>query len=1095
MRTLSRLAVLGFSFVALCGAMMCAGQAEAAPNPLCPGVCADGAECGADADCLTDRACTFGEACWPGLTDLIAEVLPAYRAGIGDAENGWVCQGADCAGVAGTLTVRPTQGRGGSATKTLSVASGNRYVLRAMVEIPSDLRVDVEIIMGQATVASQTLTGPRGAIPVALEFKVPQGSMGRVDVRLNVSGTGDATFSNAFVLVAEEHGVFLRFTSINSTSRIHLLATDLWRYDSGNAARHHSTCTADYAGDQPCLSLVRFSAVIEAGKTPWLDWADLNQGAGSGLIRAVITGAPAATAIGVEIAWRPNEDSIIYRGMTAEPPTAFVFALPESGAPAEALLHASGFAADALVRDLTALGGASVPLVATLTAQVPMAAATDADFGAAYRALGFEVSLALGARSFDFHPARIDLAAEAELDDELVWVVDMTQWMDALGVDFSAEIYPDFKADTLASAFSAWAAEHPHLQAALAAGRGSIIADLGPPRFVPWRGEGWQTAFQAWLLEAGVEPSALGAGRLADVMALDGVNAAYPRQARPLRQESNDARRWLQSQRFATETAGTVYRALATTLAELGVARAQLRFGSPLEAQADGFGTGPSVYSLTEGGRIGAAVFDYNRTEAALCRRWELASWTAWVRGHVTPALERAEFTGTPFELGIRQSPVVGADARSLAVQLGIAGFTRIIHDGYGPAPFGGVDAFGGRGPESIDTLASIQAVNGFLGTTLQELDGQTVKRSPVAILGAQSDLNWLETPAISKEEVGWYTMLSHAGWPVEVLAEDEIALGLLSRPDQARIVLVLMRRHVSRAAWGVIERWVEDGGHLIVGADLPLFDEAGQLVLARASWFGVDTGTTPSGVTGMTTFQWLTTDGSVTFQSATPWREIFALSGSVIAVADDSRPVAVRFGRGRGRVTVSGVALGEAYLAPITACEVGVTSGQVGTPVGGWSSGLRAAGESVVKAAGLRIDQVVKTPGVQMRAFGTSRRPFLAVLAHDARPLSFTFESRALQRCRGLTDVLGGGDAYVNLGSVLASVRGAALFTWDPDSCDVAIVAPRPDKPVDVPPDEILVIARGCAAGSRDHAVGLSLVCLVLFALTRVRRRNLNRR
>jgi hypothetical protein len=290
------------------------------------------------------------------------------------------------------------------------------------------------------------------------------------------------------------------------------------------------------------------------------------------------------------------------------------------------------------------------------------------------------------------------------------------------------------------------------------------------------------------------------------------------------------------------------------------------------------------------------------------------------------------------------------------------------------------------------------------------------------------------------------------------------------------RSVLVLLRRHVSREAWGGIERWVEGGGHLVTGADLPVFDEAGQLVLSRASWFGIDVGTLTPPESGTTSIQWETATGSVTFQVAAPTRDLYGLSGGPIAWADDERPVALRFFRGRGRVIVSGVALGEAYMAPVDACVTAAEAGGAGlAEVAGWSDAIRAAGESVVRGAGLRADSVVKSEGAILRAFGTPQKPLLALLTYDPRPRNLVFESFALQRCVGVIDLLGGADAYVNLGSVIASVRGAALFAWDPAACDVPVVTPRPDIPVEQPP-EIEVVERGCGAGASGQGLWLLL-------------------
>lgn len=1071
--------------------------ALATPHPLCPGTCEDGTACGAPSDCAGGGTCTFVDACWPGLAPLVREVLPAYGGGVGDPDSGWECRSAECVPVADALVVRAREGRSGTAVKLMSVPAGRRYALRATLSVEAAGEASLTVITPSGGARPRALVGPQSATPFTYEFDAPEGASGRVELRLDVSGPGSVTFADAYLIVVKSHDVWLRFRTPPDAGRVHLAGTDLWREDAEGRLRHHAVCSSDYAADQPCLSLGRFGVTVDGGVSPWLDWAKLVGGRSVARVRVEVIDGPSPGPVEVDIAWAPEEDAIAYTGATGGAADAFVLALPESGADAEALVRGAGFAADAIARDLAALPGAPATAMRYGLATLPMVqGGADEDLGAQYADLAHALGRSLGLTAFDFAAGLPEAEAASDLPASTAWVLDLADWPDALGVGVGGT-FPDWDESAVKAALDAWLAAHAGLKSALETrGSRALIANLGPIRFIPWQGPGWRARVLKGLEADGVDPASLGVDALEDVVPPEGLGALFRAEDRPLRQESAPARLFARTLPIATDLAGLTYRHLGDALRALGVDAVEVTVGSPLDANAPGFGEGPTLYALAEDARVDLATFALSDDGGpAQCDAWLLPAFSAWARAHTAAAIERATFTGVPFDLGASIRPRPGTDARSVALQLGMHGFSRFEHRGYGPAPFGEPGDFGGQGAASLAELSTVRDLSHDLDDVLRGLDGTTVGRSAVAIFAGASDPRWVDLPAITRDEMGWYNMLSHAGWPVDVIAEPEIAIGLLERPDRARAVLVLMRRHVSRDAWGVIERWVEAGGHLVTGADLPIFDEAGQLVLSRASWFGIDVGSLTPPEAGTTSIQWTTTTGSVTFQVSAPTRELFGLSGGPIAWADDEHPVALRFSRGRGRVTVSGVALGEAYMAPVDACLMASAEGGDGrTEVAGWSDAIRAAGESVVRAAGLRIDNVVKSGGVILRAFGTPQKPLLAVLTHDPRPRNFVFESMALQRCTGVIDLLGGADAFVNLGSVIASVNGAALFAWDPASCDVPVVTPRPDKPVEQPP-EIDVVERGCAAGASGQGLSLLLAVSVGWLAARRRRARAVRR
>jgi uncharacterized protein (TIGR03382 family) len=1090
MRTSDTRSLRRGSFATLCHVLLLlwpAAEAAAAPNASCPGTCVgDGLACGGDDDCPEGGACVFDAACWPGLGALIDEVVPEYPGGIADPAQGWMCHDLACSAVSGELVLNSTGTRTGVARKDFALASGRTYGIGARISVAVGVTVDIIVAGGAGALATSTLTGPLVAEPVMVEFPLLHGAAGGLEVELAVHGAGQVRVASPFVAALREHEVWVRLSVPAAAGPMVFRDTDIWRHDEQGVARHHRACTADYAGDQPCLSTSRFVTTTEAnGRTRWLDWGAFIAGRGIALHRIEpLEPAGRPLRVGIEVAWAPDEAAIVWRGETSGSAHAFVIAIPEEGGPASLLRDAVGLPVDAVARDLARVGGFAdeSPLLAGGQLTIDSDAAHDAgvDFGAT----AFDLAASLGHGTFAFTPDASTLEADQGLESA-TRVVALHDWWRAGGVDTDADVYPDWDIVAFEAAFETWLDAQETLALALETrGDATIVVDLGPVRFAPWRGAAWQDAFQQWMQSSGLSPGALGVEDWEELQPPEGVVAQHPERVRPMRQEVEASRRWYAGLRFLSERTAEVYRVVGRALRARGVTRVEVRVGSPRAGGSLGFGVGPDVYVLAELGRLDGITFSRDGDELDQCRVWELGAWAAWSRAWASPAIERAAVAEGGFALGHAGPPAVGTDPVSAGLQLAMHGFSRIVHEGYGPAPFDAA-AFGGRGHGSVGALDAVLRQNRVMATALGELGGAAVNRSPIVMFAGQTDPRWVDLPALTDEEIGWYTMLSHSGWPVEVVAEDEIGLGLLERPDQGRSMLILLRRHVSRAAWAVIQAWVEAGGHLVVGADLPIFDEFGQLVLARAAWFGVDVGSSPVGSGNLNAYRWQTADGFVAFQSTVPWREVFALSGIAVAhVEEPERPVAVRFQRSRGRVTVSGIALGEAYLAPVRAC---LESGS--GVVAGWSDAMRRVGDAVARAAGLRIDRVVKGAGVQLRVFGTHQKPWLALMTHDPRPMNLVFESRELQRCESLRDVLGGGDAWVNLGSVLAPVQGAALYTWDPDDCTVPLVVPRPERPVEPEPEPIIE-SGGCdsAHGGEAWWSALALVW-VAWRLRRTRR------
>src|SRR5262249_52218027 len=104
----------------------------------------------------------------------------------------------------------------------------------------------------------------------------------------------------------------------------------------------------------------------------------------------------------------------------------------------------------------------------------------------------------------------------------------------------------------------------------------------------------------------------------------------------------------------------------------------------------------------------------------------------------------------------------------------------------------------------------------------------------------------WLCSP--SNEDAGLHYLLTHAHYPVDFAIEEDVGALVggqcVHGPAlEGRQALFLDRKFVSNCAFAAIRDWVEAGGTLVLGKELPLYDEYGQLDPARGDWIGAAAG------------------------------------------------------------------------------------------------------------------------------------------------------------------------------------------------------------------------------------------------------------
>jgi hypothetical protein len=327
--------------------------------------------------------------------------------------------------------------------------------------------------------------------------------------------------------------------------------------------------------------------------------------------------------------------------------------------------------------------------------------------------------------------------------------------------------------------------------------------------------------------------------------------------------------------------------------------------------------------------------------------------------------------------------------------------------------------------------------------------DGERVGAG-VGILVGQTDPMWNyannaeDCPGctVSNSDMGTHYLLTHAHYPVDFVIEEDLGAMVdgVCRPGAGLdgvSVLFLNRRYLSSCAFDALKTWVEAGGTLIAGKELPVYDQYAQPVPARQDWFAV--GVTPVHPTVAGTIAWgartLTEPVGfdvvgLTLPSGDPDVTEVARYASGTA---DGLVAAADVARGSGTVRIVGFSAGTWYFQPVWACTYPTFYPSLLTPSldqrpAGFDDDLRDALTELLVARGVDRPVVPSDPRVAgqlvLDTTGSSVTGGAIVLQdyrNDA-PTPITVDVPSLSGC--VTSALTG-DTYTITGHTLSLAVG----------------------------------------------------------------------
>ncbi|MFO0751633.1 MAG: hypothetical protein U1F43_39100, partial [Myxococcota bacterium] len=614
----------------------------------------------------------------------------------------------------------------------------------------------------------------------------------------------------------------------------------------------------------------------------------------------------------------------------------------------------------------------------------------------------------------------------------------------------------------------------------------AILGDESAGLF--FAGPAYADAFHAWLADeaggSGVAPADLGVASFDDVAPLEDMGWWLVPERRPDPSvDAAAARRWVWALRFWNVATA---RAFAVALDELetavgGDVAAAINSGTPIAAGYFQYAYGTEYQTMMAQRGVDAFFGEGFLSYLDNCLAWDLGFYGDWVAGQLEPWGSGASRPRAATYLHAYRG-----DSGRKMLELAGRGFTWFNHYAYGTFDLSTGDGAGGFGAGSVPWLERVASGSELLAKAEPALAGAAREPSPIVMLGSQSDPVWSDLPAASDDEIGWHMALVQSHYPIDIMPESEIEAGRLEGPAAPKRLLFVLRKHVSKAAFTAIRRWVEAGGTLVLGPDLASHDEYGQLDVARAEWLAVAPGPEHAAAAHQS-LQWATDEGLVTFFYEGGWRELVGIGGTTLAVAgDDERPIALRLARGRGRVVALGVALGETYRRPTLACGSRPSALPPEYP-DAFADAMRAAMASVPASVGLAEARPVWSDDarVSLQAVTGPNGPAVIAVAWADGPVDVALTAPAWQGCSRVHDVVGDADLPVIFGSVLAPIERAAVLTWDPDECQRPS-SPEADDTAEDPPKK--AADDGCATGLGP--AWMAALVLVGAALARASRR-----
>jgi hypothetical protein len=1100
------------------GASFASSVALAAPNPLCPGLCAESTRaCGADSDC-EGVTCELSPTCLPAahahLIWLVQRVIPEGPGGLNDPRSGWSCGLVTCEPAADQLAIRSTYGSTTHAAKDLALTPG-RYLLLAELTaepmtwgalsvVAPDLEAWTEpVVSGPGLSASEWPS-------VSAYFALPVGHRGPIQVRLHADGPGRVALRRAVLLQLRESGVYLR-AHVGTSADWTLEATRvLVSTPSGRAL-------ADVCDASSCIptELARLSSPSSPAHSPshsdWLDLSALSTAAHVATSTQVppSSSAPHTTASRMTVAWRlcaptneatpgdctpavdlavpstvtfelafaPDADAIVWRA--ERPIGAGLFSLVLPHAPAITPGRVAGsihpfelrgaFVADAIAADIALGTTLEAPPITSYRIAGATAPIDLFDEVAPPDALTLLAKLGLTAASFlTTVPSPTDRARAAELG--LVHrVVTIAEPLSLYSGDLDLDGIDDhFTRNLSLGNDPAMVALRDDLEACADRPTSCLVRiDHTNRTFV---GPLHRAAFHTFLADLGETPDALGLARLEDAEPIATWPSTAPSSAGPA------ARLHLRAVEF-------LLRANARALERI---KGRIRALAPVAVGVTANGrTLAELSILSEERALSALIADIGAGPDDDCQSPRIAAHADLVASVSVPWREAAAARGDTF-VTMAEVSAGRADTGLIMAELAARGISWFEHQGYGPFDVSPSGGHGGLGASSGAWIRRIHQAHTTLAGLEPWLFPTRRQPSPFVIVAAESDpllvaaglSQATTTPAsdlLDSDELGWHTALTHAHLPVDFMLETDIAQGLLEHPVFARRFLVVTRNVLSAKAWDAVVRWVEAGNTLVLGPEAASRDELGNLDPDRTAWLGAATAEPRR---GGTTLRWVGPLGVSSVLVPGDWREVLALIGTPIAISSDDRPVVVRVPRGRGRVIVSGVPLGAIYRVAEGQCDPRRPD-SLPRYTEGYSSVLRSAMAGLTQAtASVRGDN----PQVSLTRFTTpAGRAFVLAIpwTTEPEPIALTFPEAV--GCESVREELEGVELPLTFGSLFTTLEGPAIFTWrGSDVCSTAVEAPEQVEPEPEPSraDD------GCRGGG---PVGLAMT--ILFLVIRCRR------
>lgn len=1101
-RVLWRIGVaLGF---VCCGAAM----ATAAPHPLCPGACSgSGQACGTPDDCAEAGDCVFVDACLPGLAVLVEKVAPDRPGGPNDPSEGWACGLGRCAIKPDELSFSTSFGIEAAATKSFRADAGRRVLVRLELRVAAGAWGYAAIGTADGReIRGPTLIGEDAATwyPVELFVDLANVTSGELTLALHAEGDGGIAVRAVTVLTLRDYDLYVRFQLVAPLAPAQFRDRTILRHaDSGPAP---DFCEAgEPAGTEGCLDPAIIEGGADAGApSAWMPigrvFAGGRRATHAWEVRDPLSGGPMMGALTVrtEVAWGPDAEAVVWSDERTvggpEEAATIGLVLPE-GPPSPSALRAeigtpaalvaadaaflpkrlrrpSGFSVGAVVEPGDAFG----PADEAVRAALPVLAR-----------LGFSVA------GFLSEDPSADAAADARAQGLRATWIDARALLAGLGahgpIDLDASS-ADAPAELAATIEAQLAADTPLGRAvARAAAGGEAIATLGNTvlKGLRFAGPHYRDGFRPWLEANGVTLEALGQSRWDTFLPLESATLDDVRAARPDAFDAPAARRYVWSVRYWNRANAIVLGAISASFRARGIAFAPL-LGSPLADGSAGGSTltvsGVDMTTLGAARALGGVMVDAMLFGQGDCRPWDLGLVADWAAGFAAPIRDRAG-AGAQVPLGAYVDVARGSPTQRV-FELAARGFTWFGARAYGPYDFSSSDGAGGLGADARDWFAAVAIANDRLAQAEVLLADAQRTPSSIVLIASESETLWRGGPAADPNLVGWHAALSQAHWSVDVLPEAEVAAGALSHPGRPRHLAFALAPHLSAAAWSAIRGWVEGGGTLVVGPELPLYDAFGASVFAREEWLAAALSERTEAHAD--TIDWTTAGSLISFPYSGPLRVINSLEGEAIGRRDsDDASVALRLRRGRGEVVILGLDLGRAFLAGATCRSTLPTA--LARYATGFPAQLGRAMGSLPVGAGLSRAVAVDRTDVAAHVISSTGGSALLLVSYANEPVEVAVTAHGLVDCLSVTDLVTGDAHTLAYGSFSLTLSDVALLTWDPNACE-GLTPPTPeaddpDTAEPAPPSH-----DGCAgSGSTTSALAMVIAVSALVAVATRRR------